>query len=433
MKRVHLIAISICAVVCITLSAIVGFALHRESLDFDNTIILDYWTHEDDARTNLETRLIEEFEALNPNVKINRKIYSSSGLLNVIPDSFEAGKGPDLFSLQQDSLSPLLNSDRLAPVDLSILGYSSYEEFADVYIKGTLSGSTREGIVYGVPMEFTNWCLYVNKKLFREAGLDPDTDYPRTWEEMLEISEILVERDEGILTTRGFDFRYPYYLTFFIPMVEQLGGSISSENGRLSLTNEDAWEKAFAFMQEWGPHGRNLGSPTYINARSIFNKGEIAMMLSGLYQEERLRQENPDLYYSDDWMIVPFPVFEGGKKISSAKYCHYWCVNAASSEDERAAAWSFIEFLSSHGMDYLNEVRLLNPKKEIIENLSDSNIPFLDVFLSELDYSEFVYSGESGFAIIDILESLMKEVMLSGLEPQKAVVRLRISLQELRP
>ncbi len=41
---------------------------------------------------------------------------------------------------------------------------------------------------------------------------------------MADISEKLVLRDGEIITRRGFDFRYPYYLISMIPMVEQLGG-----------------------------------------------------------------------------------------------------------------------------------------------------------------------------------------------------------------
>ncbi|MFO7964705.1 MAG: hypothetical protein R6U50_12350, partial [Desulfobacterales bacterium] len=28
-----------------------------------------------------------------------------------------------------------------------------------------------------------------NKKYFRDVGLDPEEDYPKTWEEMMEVSE----------------------------------------------------------------------------------------------------------------------------------------------------------------------------------------------------------------------------------------------------
>ncbi len=394
-------------------------------------IVVDYWTHEDAARSELEDRLISEFEAQNPNIRINRQILSSSEILNIIPTSFEAGKAPDLFTLQQDYLSQLLYRGYLAPVDLTALGYEDKTSLEADYLDGALSSMEKDDEIHGIPMELTNWCLYINKRLFKESGLDADKDYPRTWEDIVSVCEKLVKREDGIITTRGFDFRYPQYLTFFVSMVEQLGGAITDSTGTLSVVNEEAWERAFAFMQAWGPNGRNLGSPTYKNARSIFNQENIAMMLSGLYQEERIERENPEFYYSDDWLIVPFPTFEGGKDIACSKYCHYWCVNSDSDKEKQVAAWKFAGFLSSHANDYLEEVRLLLPKKSVIYDLTTTDIPYIEVFISDLGKSGYVYSGPDTIKISDILENLMKEVMLSALEPQKAVIRLKVSLAEL--
>lgn len=398
----------------------------------DKEIVLEYWTHEDMARNELEDRLIAEFVENNPGIKINRILFSSSELLSLLPKSFDAGKAPDVFTLQQDYIQALLASDKLSEVFLESFGYDSLSSLEDIFLSDAFDGVRKNGTIYGIPMEYTNWCLYVNKGIFRRAGLDPEKDIPRTWEDIVRISSALVERDDGILTTRGFDFRYPYYLTFFIPMVNQLGGDIVDEEGRLAVVNEDAWEKAFSFLSQWGPMESNLGSPTYINARSIFNKGEIAMMLSGLYQEERLENENPDLYFSSDWAVVPFPVFEGGLDVPCAKYCHYWCVNGDIDKKKQEAAWSFVAFLSEHAEEYLTKVKLILPKREIFENLSKYDIPFLDVFASDLEKASFIYSGPKVHEVSNILESLIREVMLSGLESEKAVIRLRVSLAELR-
>lgn len=397
----------------------------------EDIIYLEYWTHDDSSRNKLEERLIAEFESENPNIRINRVIFSSSEILNIVPTSFEASKAPDIFTMQQDYLSAILDKEYLSPVDLEPLGYSSIDQLKDDYIDSAFDAITRKDVIYGIPMELTNWCLYINKDLFRLSGMDPDVDYPKTWEEMVEICSRLVVREDGILSVRGFDFRYPYYMTFFLPMVKQLGGDLVISDGEIVLLNEDAWEDGFAFMQQWGPQGMNLGSPTYINARSIFNEGGIAMMLSGLYQEERLRTDNPEFYASDSWSVVPFPHFENGVDVPSARYYHYWCVNDKSSEEEKEASWRFIGFLATHAMDYLNEVKLLMPKKSILEDVRNVDIPYIDVFISELEKAPDVYAGVYADRIASIVEGLMKEVMLSGLEPEKAVIRLKVFLSEL--
>ena len=80
---------------------------------------------------------------------------------------------------------------------------------------------------------------------------------------------------------------------------------------------------------------------------------------------------------------------------------------------------------------YLTSAYLLAPRKDIIENLDTFNIPYISVFRSDLEKSEFVYSGPEASEIREIIETLIKEVMLLGLDPEKAVIRLKIETEEL--
>ena len=389
-------------------------------------IILSYWTHEDDSREALELRLISEFESMNPGIKIERRVYTSSELFSIVPAAFEVGAGADIFSIVQTSLDPMIQKGYLAEYPG---GKASIES---KYISGVLDGAMYEGRLYGLPMEYTNWALYLNLDVVEKAGIDISNEDLSTWEGIRSLSEKLVEREDDILIRRGFDFRYPYYLNFFIPMVNQLGGSIGEEDGYVSIENEKAWEEVFDFFREWGPLGDNLGSPTYINARTVFPKGECAMMLSGLYHEKRLENDYPEFYESGKWKVLPFPVFENSiSPNASAKYCHYWCVNDSIGEHKKAAAWKFLEFLSDHAGDYIDEVRLLLPRKEVIEKLDVSSIPYLDVFLSDLERSDFIYAGPESEEIRYLLEESIKNVMLGGESSAVAVERLRIAFSNL--
>ncbi|MEJ5228458.1 MAG: extracellular solute-binding protein, partial [Pseudothermotoga sp.] len=226
-----------------------------------------FWTHEDPNRTPLEERYIQEFEKMYPDVKITRVTYPSAKIREVVLTAFAARKGPDIFNMEIQDAYPYIINERVSPVNLSVLGLKNFEELKNLYVEGALDAVTYEGKIYGLPLELTNWSVFINKKYFREVGLDPEKDYPKTWEEMMQVSEKLVIREGQILKRRGFDFRYPYYLTFFLPMVEQLGGALFSEDGKTAIVNDEAWLKVLRFMKEWGPNGKNLGSPTYTAAR----------------------------------------------------------------------------------------------------------------------------------------------------------------------
>ena len=292
------------------------FLLFSTAITAQAKIELTYWTHEDPNRTEIENRYINEFEKANPGVTVKRVTNPSKKMAELILTAFAANQGPDIFNLQiEDEYAYIVNS-RLAPVDFKAAGYASVEAIYKAYIPKVLDPVTFEGSLFGLPLELTNWCLYVNDRVFKSAGLDPDKDYPKTWEEVVAVSEKIAIRKGEIIERRGFDFRYPYYLVSLVPMVEQLGGKLISDDGKKAIINDEAWIQFLEFMKEWGPNGKNLGSPTYTNARKLFNKdnNDIAMCMSGLYQAGRIRNDNAEFYDSGEWRVVPYPKFKNAVK-----------------------------------------------------------------------------------------------------------------------
>ncbi|MFA6783902.1 MAG: extracellular solute-binding protein, partial [Sphaerochaeta sp.] len=208
-------------------------------VDESAPVTIQYWTHEDPARTQLETELIDQFMADNPNITVVRSTQASVKQIELVQTAFAANQGPDMFNLPIENQYAYISNARVAPVDYQAAGYANKQDLLDKYVDGVLDTVTLDGEVYGLPLELTNWSIFLNKKVFRDAGLDPEKDYPKTWEEMADVSEKLVIRDGDILIRRGYDFRYPYYLTFFVPMVEQLGGDLLSADGKSAIINDD--------------------------------------------------------------------------------------------------------------------------------------------------------------------------------------------------
>ena len=351
-------------------------------------IEITFWTHEDPNRTEIEDRYIAEFEQANPGVTIKRVTNASGKMQELILTAFAANQGP----------------------------------------------ATYKGKLYGLPLELTNWCIYVNKKIFRDAGLDPEKDYPKTWEEMVEVSDKIAIREGEILKRRGFDFRYPYYLVSTVPMVEQLGGKLISEDGKTAIINDEAWIKFLKFMQEWGPSGKNLGSPTYTNARKLFNKdnNDVAMCLTGLYQQGRIRSDNPDFYNSGEWMVVPFPIFEDAvKDVPAAYYGHYYMVNSQKPKENQQMAWKFIAYMLSHPEEYLTKVNIVQPTVKLMESETFKSMPYSEVFRNDMAKGHIVYYGADSAKIQSHIREAIESVMLAEVSPEDALKTLRRKVQEV--
>ncbi len=397
-------------------------------------VTITFWTHEDPNRTALEERYLAEFEASHPDVTIERVTNSSSKMPELLLTAFAANEGPHIFNTQIEDGYAYIANGRVAPVNLEAAGFKSTKDLKASYVDGVLDAVTEEGKVYGLPLELTNWAPYLNKNVFRDAGLDPEKDLPRTWEDIVEVSKKMVIRDGEIITRRGFDFRYPYYLVSVVPMVEQLGGKLVSDDGKTAIIGDDAWLKLLQFMADWGPNGLNLGSPTYTNARKLFNNNnnDMGMAMSGLYQAGRIRADNPDFYNSGEWMVIPFPQFKDAKKeVASAYYGHYYMVNSQKSEREQKAAWEFISYMLSHSEEYLTEVGLIQPTKKLMSSQTFANIPYADVFASDMAKGKIVYYAEDSAKIQELIKEAIEGVMLSGIAPEKALASLKVKAQEV--
>jgi len=363
---------------------------------------LTFWTHEDPNRTEIENRYIDEFQKANPGVTVKRVTNPSKKMAELILTAFAANQGPDIFNLQIEDEYAYIVNRRLAPVDHKAAGYDSVKSIYNAYIPKVLDPVTFEGSLYGLPLELTNWCVYVNDRVFKSAGLDPARDYPKTWEDMVAVSEKITIREGEIIKRRGFDFRYPYYLVSMVPMAEQLGGKLISDDGKQAIVNDPAWTQFLSFMQAWGPNGKNLGSPTYTNARKIFNKdnNDIGMCMSGLYQEGRIRADNPDFYNSNEWRVIPYPTFKNAvNDVACAYYGHYLVVNAQKPKENQSMAWKFIGYMLRHSEEYLSKVGLIQPTKALMASKTFSDMPYSNVFKDDMERGHVVYYGENSAKI----------------------------------
>jgi multiple sugar transport system substrate-binding protein len=413
--------------VLITAATLMGFATGKVEQPMGPVKLL-FWTHQDKNREALEGQFIQEFMAANPNVTIERVLIGSDKVKDVVLAAFASNAGPDIFNNGIEDEYQYLANGRVAPVIPEAAGFSSQAAIVNAYIPHVLDPVTIKGKIYGLPLELTNWCIYLNKNIFRSVGLDPDKDYPKTWEDMVAVSEKIVIRNGDIITRRGFDWRYSDYLTELGAVVEQLGGKIVSDDGKTPVVGDEGWIQFLNFMKDWGPLGKNLGSPTYKAARSLFNfdKNEIAMATTGLYQEGRIRNDNPEFFNSSNWMVIPFPVFKNAKKnVSSLYYGHYYLVNAQSSADNQYMAWKFIGFMLTHPEDYLAKVSLPQPTKKLWESDQFKNMPFSKVFADDMARSHIVYYGANSAKMKSLMQTCVESVMLNGVPAEKALAQFK--------
>jgi multiple sugar transport system substrate-binding protein len=217
-------------------------------------------------------------------------------------------------------------------------------------------------------------------------------------------------------------------------MVEQLGGKLISDDGKTAIVGDEAWLTFLRYMRDWGPSGKNLGSPTYKNARNLFNadNNDIAMATTGLYQQGRIKADNPAFFESNEWMVIPYPKFANAvKDVAGSYYGHYYMVNAQAPKARQDAAWKFIGFMLSHAEEYLTEVSLIQPTKALFNSPVYKDIPYSDVFTKDMQRGHIVYFAAHSAELQNLIRAAVESVMLSGETPEKALATLKTAAQEL--
>ncbi|MBR4477163.1 MAG: extracellular solute-binding protein, partial [Spirochaetales bacterium] len=189
-----------------------GEETKKATFDKDAPVKIVFWTHEDTSRNVLENQYLEEFKALHPNVEIEVSRFAAEPLRQGLQTSYAAGNAPTVWNLPIENAHQYIEEGLVAPVNYEVVGFKDAADMRAHYADGMIDAVYLDGDFYGLPLELTNWCIFVNKQVFRDAGLDPEKDYPKTWEDMVEVSKKIVLRDGDIITRRGFDFRYSYSL-----------------------------------------------------------------------------------------------------------------------------------------------------------------------------------------------------------------------------
>lgn len=167
--------------------------------------------------------------------------------------------------------------------------------------------------VYGLsPQENPLMCIYFNKRIFEEAGLDGDLLYDLqasgdwTWEKFEEISDILTQDfdNDGINDVNAINCN-----TYFFTQaaIFSNGGSFigRDENGKYfnNMSSPETIE-ALEWAQKYWKTDNELIPEHWDGHRALFTSGKVAMYLAGAWESGVLSKTSN---MPDEWGLVAFP------------------------------------------------------------------------------------------------------------------------------
>lgn len=272
--------------------------------------------------------VIARFEAEHPGVKIRNEQLTWGNGLDKIVVALSNGRAPDICELGSTWTGKFMAEG--AVLDLT-------EKLQDLVPEFLLwEPATWKGRLYGMPWLVGTRVLFYNRKLFREAGLDPDKP-PATWDELLAAAAAMHKPETGVY---GFGVNAGegnILYKKFLPFVWGNGGAILDGSGTF-VFDSPATREAMEFYRKLMAFGLKEKQDILDEA---FKKGKLGMEISGSWNFAKYPKEAPDLDFGV--CLIPAPgvgkghtsSFLGGEILVLFKTCK-----------DPAMATEFVRFLT---------------------------------------------------------------------------------------
>ena len=195
--------------------------------------------------------------------------------------------------------------------------------------------------IYGLPFDNYSGLMFYNKKMLADAGFDGP---PKTWDELKNVYGPALTKDGKYAYALQSKRNETQSADSFARMLWPFGGSFLDADFKSNLLSEES-QTGLKFRQELMQYMPD-GIVAYDHAETVnaFSQGDVAMITewSAFYSTV----VDPDTSkIAADVGIAPEPMGPAGRKPALGGFS--LAVAEQADEDERAAAWLFIQWATS--------------------------------------------------------------------------------------
>ena len=371
-------------------------------------IEIEYWQYFFQGRVDAIDDLIEQFEAENPGIVVNHTHFPYADYRTRIAAAVPAGEGPDVIQMFYGWVPGYLEAGLLQPLPEE---YFPLQELEDEYFD-IVQAMVYDGQLYAVPTAVRSLALFWNKRMFEEAGLDPETP-PATLQEMVDYAVALTERDGGgnltavglTMAMTGQDHHWWREV-----LVRQFGGQPYSDDGRTVTYNDEAGAAALQYyidmIQEHGVS--DIGFMD--EPQAAFRAGRGGMHIDGSFRLGALRDTR-----GLDWGVGELPANADGDRYN---FSSYWVngITTTPQGEEFDAAARFLQFITTpDAMQLWLETVGELPAREAAA-LTDDNTAHAEFgpFVRGLEYAnatQFVNESAQRQLMVDMVDRVLLQGM----------------------
>jgi multiple sugar transport system substrate-binding protein len=302
-------------------------------------------------------KVIAAFETENPGIKVQLDVYPFRQLFETIEVRMKAqDKDVDLVSVDVPLVASYSVRGFLAPLD----EYFSKSEIEKTWIKASWQAGMYNNHFMAAPQNSSTQFMFVNRKLFREAGIEPPKGFAPgetvtydqvsqiaandrwTWEQVVEAAKKLNKSQNGKTETWGFEFDQVSRLYQLQCLGDSLAATLVGPDGLTAegYFNSPGWLKAAQWyadlFNKWKVSPKNV---TPDESPNLFSSGKVGIFVGGEWNVGRFKQAGVD------FLVAPIPYFKEGKPASGTGS---WHVGITQASQHKAEAAKFIRFLTAN-------------------------------------------------------------------------------------
>ena len=264
------------------------------------TIEFVYWAGAGGEEKAFEN-LIAEFEAQNPDIKVNANLQPSGDDFHTrIQTRIAGNEAPDVFRLQYQRMGNYTSANALLDVTDLIAGQEGN------FNPSLLRAVTSEGKYFGMPHHTDTLAVFYNKTYLDQLGITPPVDLQDawTWEEFLDAAKKI--QDAG-LAEYGIAFNWKAGSAYrSLPFLFQNNATLLTDDLSQGNLNTPEAVESFAFLQRMfkdhmSPGNSMMGSDDF---NLLFTTGRAGMLINGNWMIPRYEQEMKDY----EWGVTYMPV-----------------------------------------------------------------------------------------------------------------------------
>jgi multiple sugar transport system substrate-binding protein len=336
-----------------------------------------------------------------------------------------SGKGPDVMQLFYGWLDKFAVGGILQPLPKDTFPHDKIEsDFFPI-----VSAMKRGDDYYGLPTAVRSLALFYNKKLFTEAGLDPNNP-PKTLDEFVAAAQKIAKHDaSGNLTVAGstLDMGGQDHQWWREVLIRQFGGEPYTDGDKKVTYDSEAGLKALSFYTSLQLE-KKIGQAGFMDeGQAAFRGGKAGMTIDGTFRLGSFKSIK-----DFEWGVTELPANAEGVRSNYASYFANG-ISAKTKGEELEASKKFLAYISSaEAMDiWLKTVGELPARRAAA--MTDANLkdPIYGPFLKGLEYAHttmFMDEAAQRQNAIDMVNRVLlekqpvKESLTQAAEAEQAII-----------